>query len=124
MPGFAKMEHDDHVLHKFFNDCRGEVYPGGISIAPEISSREKNTSGSGWESNPPGVFSDATLGLKPRAVTRAAYAPEGFRGYYLARQIASKRNLFSLNLPDLSPGLRNGALISHGSGEDTNAHRS
>jgi hypothetical protein len=24
----------------------------------------------------------------------------------------------------LSPGLRNGALISHGSGEDTNAHRS
>ena len=32
-------------------------------------------SGSGWESNPPGDFSDATLGLKPRAVTRSAYTP-------------------------------------------------
>ena len=26
----------------------------------------KPASGSGWESNPPGDFSDATLGLKPR----------------------------------------------------------
>ena len=33
------------------------------------------SSGSGWESNPPGDFSAATLGLKPRAVTRSAYTP-------------------------------------------------
>ncbi len=31
--------------------------------------------GSGWESNPPGSFSEATLGLKPRTVTRSAYTP-------------------------------------------------
>ena len=35
----------------------------------------KPASGCGWESNPPGDFSDATLGLKPRAVTRSAYTP-------------------------------------------------
>src|SRR4029079_8954140 len=34
------------------------------------------SSGSGWESNPPGVFADATPGLKPGAVTRSAYAPK------------------------------------------------
>ena len=34
-------------------------------------------SGSGWESNPPGNFSDATMGLKPRTVTRSAYTPGG-----------------------------------------------
>lgn len=32
--------------------------------------------GSGWESNPPGAFADATPGLKPVAVTRAAYTPK------------------------------------------------
>ena len=32
--------------------------------------------GSGWESNPPGAFADATPGLKPVAVTRAAYTPD------------------------------------------------
>ena len=31
--------------------------------------------GGGWESNPPGAFADATPGLKPVAVTRAAYTP-------------------------------------------------
>lgn len=29
-------------------------------------------SGSGWQSNPPGVFSDATLGLKPQATLDSA----------------------------------------------------
>jgi len=37
----------------------------------------QGTSGSGWESNPPGPFSEATLGLKPRTVTRSAYTPRG-----------------------------------------------
>ncbi len=32
--------------------------------------------GGGWESNPPGAFADATPGLKPVAVTRAAYTPK------------------------------------------------
>jgi hypothetical protein len=51
------------------------------AVAAAIASQRLTTSGSGWESNPPGVFSDATLGLKPRAVTRAAYTPEGSPGY-------------------------------------------
>src|SRR5262249_34865528 len=33
-------------------------------------------SGSGWAANPPGAFAEATPGLKPVAVTRAAYTPE------------------------------------------------
>ena len=41
-----------------------------VSLRPD-----EKESGSGWESNPPGDFSDATLGLKPRAVTRSAYTP-------------------------------------------------
>jgi hypothetical protein len=52
----------------------GELQEGVAAAA--ITSQRLTTSGSGWESNPPGVFSDATLGLKPRAVTRAAYTPE------------------------------------------------
>ncbi len=40
---------------------------------------EEKGSGSGWESNPPGPFSEATPGLKPGAVTRSAYTPEGSR---------------------------------------------
>ncbi len=46
-------------------------------------------SGSGWESNPPSVFSDATLGLKPRAVTRAAYTPEEFGAYGFGLRVAT-----------------------------------
>ncbi len=36
----------------------------------------KTKSGSGWESNPPDLFSELSLGLKPRAVTRSANTPE------------------------------------------------
>ena len=36
---------------------------------------DENTNGSGWESNPPSLFSEASPGLKPGAVTRSAYTP-------------------------------------------------
>jgi hypothetical protein len=42
--------------------------PGNIAISGV-------STGGGWESNPPGAFADATPGLKPVAVTRAAYTP-------------------------------------------------
>jgi integrase len=53
------------------------------TLTPRIEKPQKNSantaisgsSGSGWESNPPGNFSDATMGLKPRTVTRSAYTP-------------------------------------------------
>ena len=35
-------------------------------------------SGSGWESNPPGNFSDATMGLKPTAENSLTTVFEGF----------------------------------------------
>ena len=52
-----------------------ETTPCGAGGCGRVHRGAKPASGSGWESNPPGDFSDATLGLKPRAVTRSAYTP-------------------------------------------------
>ena len=45
------------------------------TVRGSASGREKPPDGSGWESNPPGPFSEATPGLKPGAVTRSTYTP-------------------------------------------------
>ena len=50
--------------------------PCGAGGCGRVHLGAKPASGSGWESNPPGPFSEATLGLKPRTVTRSAYTPE------------------------------------------------
>ena len=52
-----------------------ETTPCGAGGCGRVHRGAKPASGSGWESNPPGDFSDATLGLKPRTVTRSAYTP-------------------------------------------------
>jgi integrase len=54
--------------------------PSGTHVPDSSCGRlrsHERKSGSGWESNPPGLFSEATPGLKPGAVTRSAYTPEG-----------------------------------------------
>ena len=62
-------------------DDRHRSPPNDSPQLPAVASscgslrHDEKESGSGWESNPPGDFSDATMGLKPRAVTRSAYTP-------------------------------------------------
>ena len=45
------------------------------TVRGSASGRSKPPDWSGWESNPPGPFSEATPGLKPGAVTRSTYTP-------------------------------------------------
>ena len=45
------------------------------TVRGEARGQQKPPDGSGWESNPPGPFSEATPGLKPGAVTRSTYTP-------------------------------------------------
>ncbi len=72
-----------------FNGTDSTTLPCEIIEKTRQSPSFPDQSGSGWESNPPGVFSDATLGLKPRAVTRAANTPEEIRGYCFGSHVAT-----------------------------------
>jgi len=62
--------HDDTEKTEVLEEAVGET-PRKNQENMDVS----HQSGSGRESNPPGDFSAATLGLKPRAVTRSAYTP-------------------------------------------------